>query len=210
MVAWRVAKSLDRLLAQLNAFAPRRSKASDGSIGDATHATRASDHNPHYVLNGQALVTARDFTHDPADGLDCQWLADTLARSRDPRIKYVIWNRRIMSGAGGPSSWAWRPYDGTNAHTKHLHLSVVADARCEDGRDWTLRDASPSRATVRRGSVGPDVELLQRFLGVAKVGDSGYGVFGNVTESAVIKYQRMQGLTADGICGPATWAKIGL
>ena len=44
-MAWRVARSLDVLLGQLNALAPERSKASDGSIGDAAHASRSSDHN---------------------------------------------------------------------------------------------------------------------------------------------------------------------
>jgi hypothetical protein len=65
-------------------------------------------------------------------------------------------------------------------------------------------------ATIQRGSTGPDVELVQRFLGVAYKGDPGYGTFGPLTEAAVIRYQKMQGLVADGIVGPATWAKIGL
>jgi hypothetical protein len=43
---WRVAKSLDRLLAQVNRLASDRSKASDGAIGDAKHQSRESDHNP--------------------------------------------------------------------------------------------------------------------------------------------------------------------
>ena len=54
--AWIVAPSLDALLAQLNALAPGRSRASDGSIGDAAHAARTSNHNPWLVLNGQAYV----------------------------------------------------------------------------------------------------------------------------------------------------------
>ena len=36
-VSWYVARSLDQLLAEINASAPHRSKASDGSIGDASH-----------------------------------------------------------------------------------------------------------------------------------------------------------------------------
>lgn len=129
-MAWRVARCLDQLLAQLNQLAPNRDKSSDGSIGDAAHASRDSDHNPWY---GPGIVTARDFTHDPADGLDCQWLADTLVRSGDPRIKYIIWNRRIWQ-----SNTGWKPYNGPNPHTKHLHLSAVASALCDDPRPWNL------------------------------------------------------------------------
>lgn len=216
MATWRVARSLDALLAQLNALAPHRSKASDGSIGDAAHATRDSDHNPHYILNGQPLVTARDFTHDPTGGLDGQWLADTLVRSRDPRIKYIIWNHRIIDSRAGSHPWQWMPYSGINPHTHHVHVSVLANPSCDDPRRWDLGGGggptppSSGHATIQRGSTGPDVELLQRFLGVVGPGDPGYGHFGNLTYAAVVRYQKMRGLTPDGVVGNRTWQAIGL
>ena len=45
-MSWYVAHSLDQLLAEINASAPGRNKASDGSIGDANHSNSTSDHNP--------------------------------------------------------------------------------------------------------------------------------------------------------------------
>ena len=51
MVEWRMAKSLDALLAKVNALSPNRNKTSDGGIGDAEHASRGSDHNP-WVTDG--------------------------------------------------------------------------------------------------------------------------------------------------------------
>lgn len=143
VVPYRVAASLDKLLAQLNGMAPWRSKASDGAIGDAAHATRVSDHNPWFVLNGQHLVTARDFTHDPTNGLDCNWLAETLVAHKDSRIKYIIWNSRIISATNGVARWKWVPYTGPNQHTKHLHLSVVDNASCDDSRAWSLTPFLP-------------------------------------------------------------------
>jgi hypothetical protein len=134
-MAWRVAKSLDQLLRQLNEAFPKRSKVSDGSIGDAAHASRTSDHNPWY---GPGIVTARDFTHDPANGLDCQKLADALVKARDPRIKYIIWNRRIIDSRAGSNPWKWMPYNGTNPHTKHLHLSVMDNSSCDSTAAWAL------------------------------------------------------------------------
>jgi hypothetical protein len=158
---WQVARSLDTLLAQLNAAYPLRSRASDGGIGDAAHATRDSDHNPWFVLGGQALVTARDFTHDPAGGLDCARLALALRTSRDGRIKYVIWDRQIMSGAAGPSPWVWRAYSGSNPHTKHLHLSVVADARCQSVTPWLIA-AAPTPAPREDDDMTPEqARMLQ-------------------------------------------------
>jgi hypothetical protein len=138
VTTWKVAPSLDRLYAQLHELAPRRSKESDGSIGNTEHASRTSDHNPWWVHGGQSYVTARDFTHDPRGGLSCEWLAEQLRRGRDPRVKYVIWDQCIMAGASGPSPWTWRPYIGANPHECHLHLSVVADARALARTPWQL------------------------------------------------------------------------
>lgn len=142
-MTWRVAYSLEKLLTQLNAMAPWRSKLSDGGIGDAVHATRASDHNPWFVLKGQPLVTARDFTHDPASGLDCHWLAETLVASRDPRIKYIIWNGKILDTRPRNNPWKWVRYTGSNPHTKHLHLSVMDNASADDSRMWALTPHLP-------------------------------------------------------------------
>ena len=71
-MAWRVAQSLIRLRDQINLAAPTRSKASDGTIGDAAHATRDSDHNPWVKEGALGIVTAMDITHAPR--------AATLAR----------------------------------------------------------------------------------------------------------------------------------
>jgi hypothetical protein len=158
-MAWRVAHSLNTLLAQLNALAPKRSKLSDGSIGDTAHQNRSSDHNPWYPPPGGGIVTARDFTHDPAGGLDCHRLADVLANRRDTRIKYIIWNRRILSGRQGPSPWVWRAYSGANPHTQHLHLSVVASSACDSTAPW----AGISPAVNPPPAKETDVELTEKL-----------------------------------------------
>ena len=139
--AWRVAKSLTTLRDQINALAPKRRKDSDGTIGDAAHCHRDSDHNPHVRDGSMGVVTALDITHDVAGGCDCVTLADQLRNSRDERIKYVIWNRRMYSsyvhGEGGP--WVWRPYTGSNPHDKHMHVSVAEDKRLyDDTTPWQV------------------------------------------------------------------------
>jgi lysozyme family protein len=150
--SWRVAHSLDTLLKQINQWAPGRSKVSDGSIGDAAHASRSSDHNPWIVDGGVGVVTARDFTHDPAHGCDCNKLSDLLRASSDPRIKYMIWNRRICSSEakGGQPPWAWRPYTGANPHNHHMHVSVMSTKILYDSTNsWSLSSevpAAPARA----------------------------------------------------------------
>lgn len=222
-MAWRMARSLDVLLAQFNAARPDRSKASDGGIGDAAHASRSSDHNPWY---GPGIVTARDFTHDPAHGMDGAAIVEQFRASRDGRVKYLIFNRRIMAGAGGPSPWSWRSYTGTNPHTKHFHVSVVGSPACDDGRPWQLPmfanvAAPPATApaptltaagVLRRGSTGARVTELQRVLNrwypwLRLTPDGDYGP---ATENAVREFQRRAGITGDGIAGPVTLNRLGL
>lgn len=220
MTPWKVAESLDRLLAQLNELAPNRSKASDGGIGDPDHAGRGSDHNPWLVLRGQPLVTAFDVTHDPSGGLDCAKLWTALAYGHDPRVKYLIWSRRIMSGASGPSPWISRAYRGPNPHTKHLHLSVVADSRCRDASTWALPGlaGAPSASSgtyCAYGERSDRVMALQRFMTTRFPSYNPYsptGFYGDATKAGIAEFQRRVGVTgagADGsIVGPRTLAKL--
>lgn len=141
-MAWRLAESLAKLRDQINDSFPDRSKASDGTVGDAAHSSRSSDHNP-WVKDGRSsVVTAIDITHDPRNGVDAGKLADMLRSSRDERIKYIISNARICSGSGGPQPWVWRRYTGSNAHRKHMHLSVKPEKHLYDSRlNWDAVDA---------------------------------------------------------------------
>jgi hypothetical protein len=138
---WRVAASLEKLRKQVNAKAPKRSKVSDGGIGDAAHASRKSDHNPWVRDGGMGVVTARDFTHDAKNGCSAEKLAESIRAARDKRVKYIIWNRRICHSAakGGSAAWAWRKYTGKNGHTQHVHVSVKPlKSLYDDQGAWSL------------------------------------------------------------------------
>lgn len=215
MADWKVAPSLEQLRAQLDEHAPNRSRASDGSIGDAAHRSRDSDHNPWWSLAGQHYVTARDFTHDPDGGLDCHQLAAALVRGRDQRIKYIIWDKRIMSGGQGRVPWTWRGYAGSNPHTRHLHLSVVADARSLSRIPWLLPGLTAPTAILRLGSRGPAVAELQRVLNAWYPRDivpplTVDGVYGPATAAAVRLCQQRSGLPVDGVVGSRTRAVLHL
>ncbi|MCX2950834.1 peptidoglycan-binding domain-containing protein [Lentzea sp. NEAU-D7] len=132
-MAWRVARSLLTLRDQINAKFPNRNKASDGFIGDANH-DATSDHTPWYG----GIVTAGDFTHHPAVGFDIDRFTDELQASRDNRIKYVIANSLIMDTRPQFNPWQWVRYTGSNPHTSHVHISVVASGLCDDPRPWNI------------------------------------------------------------------------
>lgn len=179
-MTWRVAESLDVLLEQLNEAWPARSKVSDGSIGDTSHSNRASDHNP---WCGPGVVTARDFTHDPKNGLDCHKLQAALIASRDTRLKYLIWDGRIWrsykTSASHPPIWTPQPYTGPNPHTKHLHLSVNCTGK-DSTRKWEigdwfdmatkadLREVVKAEVTKAENRIKQEIAKSQRELAVGK------------------------------------------
>ncbi len=224
MVAYRVAESLNVLLRQINEAAPERSKASDGAIGDAAHASRTSDHNP-WIEDppGPNVVSARDITHDPGSGADMGVISRALVASRDKRIKYVIFNHRWARSYGRAATdgtwlpaWSWQPYSGPNPHEKHMHISVVSTKALYDSEVlWRLPQSEPKvygtvsmvLQKVGPGSVGPMVALVQRAL---KLADDD-GEFGPGTLAAVKAFQAAHNLTpVDGICGGDTYRALGL
>jgi peptidoglycan hydrolase-like protein with peptidoglycan-binding domain len=57
--------------------------------------------------------------------------------------------------------------------------------------------------SLKRGSEGPRVVQVQRWLGIGAD-----GIFGPGTRRAVKRFQRAHGLVADGVVGPVTWAAL--
>ena len=119
---------------------PRRSRRSDGWIGDSAHAARRSDHNP----DGRGFVHAIDIDADldKTDPKAAQRLADQLvayARSGQPgadRIKYVVYNDRIASGTYKDTWWKWR--GSGYGHRHHIHVSFTDKAPVTGRRPFPL------------------------------------------------------------------------
>ena len=65
------------------------------------------------------------------------------------------------------------------------------------------KTASTGSRTLRKGMKGDDVAAMQKALGITADGDFGFG-----TLTSVKKWQKLNGLVADGIVGPATQAKM--
>lgn len=124
------------LLAEATRLWPKRSTASDGILPSNAHSIQnpKSDHE---------LGNAVDLTDDPVDGCDAHRLAELLRQRSDGRIKYVISNRRIWTPA---ISRQWRPYNGTNPHTTHMHVSIHASARNSTGAWFPQTNPPPAAA----------------------------------------------------------------
>lgn len=212
-MSWRVAKSISVLLEEVNQAAPNRSKTSDGTIGDADHQTRTSDHNPWVPPPNGGVVTAVDITHDPKNGCDAhRHLAEHLrglGLDGDRRVKYVISNRRIASSR---QNWAWRKYTGSNPHTNHIHLSV-SSTYYDDTNPWGISSGQSEEDdvfVVKYGDEGPRVERVQKILQAAgeKIGYNNLlqahgidGHYGDETRNGVNRFARMAGLKEEGNVG---------
>ncbi len=132
-----LAPALVALFEQADRGWPRRSRISDGTIGDQAHASRTSDHNPKRP-NPPGWVDAGDLTEDHTRGPSLPRLWSHLISKRDPRVKYLIYEGRIVKSyvdlAGRPA-WVPQPYNGPNAHAHHLHVSVTPAGR-HDTSPW--------------------------------------------------------------------------
>lgn len=206
-MSWHLAPALDQLRAEVNALWPNRSKASDGTIGDAAHSARTSDHNP----NARRSVNAIDIT---ASGIDTGKLIN--AAKAHPSVRYIIHRGRIMNRDIG--NFQSRHYGGSNPHNTHVHISIYQSATAERRtQSWGLANAKGggtsggSTYTTVTGSTplvklyhkGEPVRRIQTAVGV-KVD----GYYGPDTVAKVKAYQRSHKLDADGIVGPDTWAAI--
>ncbi len=104
-----------------------------------------------------------------------------------------------------------------------IHCSVEVKAGKVTDKGWTHYaipvgmdgDAPPpepgKHPTLRRGDSGSEVAECQRILLKRGYDLGAYGAdgkFGAKTEAAVKAFQRDNGLAADGVCGPMTWAKL--
>lgn len=135
MSGWVVVPDLLSLRAEFDELAPARDRGADGTIGDAAHAARSSDHNPDDTPGSVTPHTDPD-TIAEVHALDVDatgpWPAGmTMAAAflvlrnvmlgmgtRAP-LGYLIFDRQICEYP----NWTVKPYTGSDPHTGHLHAS---------------------------------------------------------------------------------------
>jgi len=204
-MAWHLAPSLVQFRDEVNKKWPKRSKKSDGTVGNTSHAARKSDHNP----NSRGSVNAIDITYPGVD-------ADVViaAVKKHPSAAYVIFNRHIYSATDG---WVKKPYAGVNPHTTHLHISIKQSVKAENSAvKWFAKPAPkpvkkpalpkyPGANKLKVGSKNAAVKVVQLAVGNT--------VTGTLTANDVADVKRFQRLRprlwpADGIIGPKTYASL--
>ena len=109
-----------------------------------------------------------------------------------------------VDGIVGPTTWQAISSPRSSSTTRPaVHRASKKKSKSKSmSRSSSSSTAKVSVARTKRGS---EVEALQAKLGLPVDGD-----FGAKTLSAVKRFQRRNGLKADGVVGPATWRALGL
>jgi hypothetical protein len=131
-----------RMRRQIDRRWPKRDKASEGWIGDPSHAARPSDHNPCWTCAGDRYGVVRAIDIDSSMGGKAGYnttpeawrLANQIRaamRMGDRRISYIIAydpdakNTKIASMNPDYSPLGgWRDYSG-RSHENHIHVSFT-------------------------------------------------------------------------------------
>lgn len=136
---WILVPSLVVLGEQISSLHPKGHGA-DGTVASKAHdaANPSSDHRPH-PYSGAGRVRALDFGENKEN--DVFDVLESIRLSRDPRVMYVIHERRMFSSyvAGGVPPYTWRPYTGPAPHDNHGHVSTRSQSD-NDTRPWQIGD----------------------------------------------------------------------
>ncbi|HEU4542985.1 MAG TPA: GH25 family lysozyme [Jiangellaceae bacterium] len=178
-MVWYLNRALSTMRSEVNTRWSQRDKGSDGTIGDAAHASRSSDHNP----DPDGSVDAWDMDVDLRSGNDAAAIEFIKARFQaHPASLYWIHADVICRRA---DNWLRRSYpayleskgvdpSGRNTHTKHVHWNsreayedssapwgiLEEDVNLEDPL-WTVPAGHPSGLpagvrTVKEALIGAD------------------------------------------------------
>lgn len=232
MTAWYVAPALLTLRDEVNAAYPDRDHASDGTIGDPSHAARESDHNPDWDSVPPGCVRAMDTDSNGAPGVLTDLVADLLrATIGDTRVWYVIWDGKIYSRTYG---WQPRVYKGTNPHDHHVHVSLqgmevtkaAAHTYAFDTTPWDLGQP-PTGTTLpavrlhrvldgarhpRRAWAPVNVRRVQRAMLARGMKVTVNGAYDHATRQAYRTWQQRlgyRGHDADGLPGVESLTLLG-
>ncbi len=163
----------------------------------------------------QSFVEGRDIFENISNIVD-EIFNNYITRQNNIEPLYALYCDGINTTCNGLSQW------GT-VNLANEGLTPFQILQRFYGEDIRLIENAPVEAlrpsvpeiNLRLGTAGNDVAFIQRRLNrisanypaIPKISPVD-GIFGVETENAVLAFQRIFGLTADGIVGKATWYRI--
>jgi len=151
----KLCKAGVQLRAQIDDDYPDRDRKSDGWIADARHLAKGnSDHIPD-AQSGivRALDIDADLSAHKEEAYAVVEKIRKLAKKGDKRIKYIIYDGKIMSPILG---WKRRRYKGANPHRSHFHISFTTLGD-KDGSHFDLEGEANERLKKDGRELGKDI-----------------------------------------------------
>lgn len=179
MTQWRNCIASIILDQEINERWPNRHKgpgSEDGTIGDAAHASRDSDHNPWVKdANGIGVVRAKDVDEDldgnRANGKNDAWalVEPVLQLARAGDVRFIGGGLIIYEGIkySEPNGWRGVPYKGPNKHDKHPHFSWSRFPKGYDStKPYGLLKPDHKPTSFEIGDKGEGVAFLMDMLNI--------------------------------------------
>lgn len=204
-MSYFLAPALVQLRKEVDKRFPNRDRASDGWIGDASHAARPSDHNPCWTCSGRSrgIVRALDIDISPDGRADKDLRAKILKVTMgDSRVWYVISNGIIYSRTYGFQA---RKYNGSNPHFGHVHISLNgANGVSGDPGNFDTSPWFNTRKPLPKKNIDLSVlrSQMKRALGIEK-GPIKFKHAVRFTQMALNRKYKA-GLKTDGLAGKKT------
>lgn len=151
----KLCKAGQQLRNQLDDDYPERDRKSDGWVADARHMAKGtSDHIPDKNGVVRAIDIDADLAAHPEEAHAIVERLRLLAKAGDKRIKYIIFDGKIMSPI---LNWKRRAYKGANPHRHHFHVSFTKLGD-NDGR-WfdLLGEKNDERSQTDGRKLGEDI-----------------------------------------------------
>lgn len=120
-------------------------------------------------------------------------------------------NHADVSHWWGKKGTAWEGYTMARLRRDIANVLATGEALPQPEPSPSVPTPPKANATLRYGSQGEDVKVLQRILLAYGLDLGSYGVdgkFGRLTLRAVRAFQKAQGLAVDGIVGKYTWERL--
>lgn len=164
-----------------------------------------------FVTNGRASVLKA-----ASEGNTLRFSAGLWCPPADPVLR-KRWTAEVTEHFGIAPTYYYEGFGPTwreriANHHKRVEASIRAQAAAlKDELPADLRNKPAPLPTLRQGSTDrANVEGLQAALNIqgARPPLAVDGSFGPATARALRAFQSSHGLVPDGVCGPATWAKL--